>query len=704
MTLRKLLIIPIMLSIGIIIVFSREIAHSLDVLHVRVAFDMTFFSTLVVAALLQLMGHVIRAYKMTYLLGPVKVGTTRFQFRALSIGSLCNVLLPFRLGELVRAKIIGSGERISFGLAIALVMIERALDIFILVIAGVVLFMVGIVGMKAIVYILLMLTAALAAAIGLSLIGRENTYLLHFWYKLTSVFHKTIRDSLRFKAWSVIYGLQRIFSVKRAVKYIGLSLLSWAFYLASLLLLMHYLLPEASFWGKIIRSVAPYFGISAPAGPASLGAFSEITNSIALGVNLTDSQRIIADLLSWGVLVIPVSVIGVILLLWKTKEPVMRHLPAGRSKQSLSDKLSRVENISPEMGNFLDNYFSGNTLARIVHRLELGKEFRLLRYFKGGSDAITVLALQDGEEVVKKIIPIDISPRLKAQYDWLQRRKGKHDIVRALREDTALDYYAIDLEYDERNEMFFEYMHHSSREEAKRVMDMVWEELFKSLYSKLTPVVDYEAVQKYIDKHIFGCMEMASSVNQELMEAAKPRKIKINGKSYLNLEGVMKKITSNSKAMKDIASFSRSDEVHGDVAIDNILVSRDTHRPLIIDPAPDGNLIVGPVFDFGKNMQSLYCGYEFIVRSDDIIHLEKDGSIQYYDRLSVPYRELGSYIRDELSARYLTEAERKAMIFHAGALHIRRLKHQVYQAPGLTLAIYAAGIRALNDFIGQYDH
>jgi hypothetical protein len=58
---------------------------------------------------------------------------------------------------------------------------------------------------------------------------------------------------------------------------------------------------------------------------------------------------------------------------------------------------------------------------------------------------------------------------------------------------------------------------------------------------------------------------------------------------------------------------------------------------------------------------------------------------------------------DELSARYLTEAERRAMIFHAGALHIRRLKHQVYQAPGLTLAIYAAGLRALNDFYHLYD-
>jgi hypothetical protein len=43
------------------------------------------------------------------------------------------------------------------------------------------------------------------------------------------------------------------------------------------------------------------------------------------------------------------------------------------------------------------------------------------------------------------------------------------------------------------------------------------------------------------------------------------------------------------------------------------------------------------------------------------------------------------------------------MIFHAGALHIRRLKHQVYQAPGLTLAIYAAGLRALNDFYHLYD-
>jgi hypothetical protein len=102
-------------------------------------------------------------------------------------------------------------------------------------------------------------------------------------------------------------------------------------------------------------------------------------------------------------------------------------------------------------------------------------------------------------------------------------------------------------------------------------------------------------------------------------------------------------------------------------------------------------------------MQSLYCGYEFIVRSDDFIRLQADGSIEYYNRRSVPYMQLCDYVREELSAQYLTEHERRAMIFHAGALLIRRLKHQVYQAPGVTLAIYGAGIQALNDFLNFYE-
>lgn len=703
MTLRKLLLIPVSVSMLFFVFFSKEISKSMDLLREGITLDSRFFSFVTVAIILQAIGHVIRAYKSRYLFSPIKSGTLRFQFRALSIGYLCNFLLPFRLGELVRAKIIASGEKISFGLALILIIFERLLDVLVLVAAGLMLWIFGNLTSAASAYIWLLIFGASVFGAILYVVGFQRKIVISFVYRVTSLFRKYIQNSLRFKVWSVMYGMQRVFSWRRLSAYAGLTLFSWAFYMASVFLIVSLVIPNSSFEQKMIRTVAPYFGIAMPAGPASLGAYSKVTNTISETVRLGDNDAVVANLTSWSILVIPISLIGLLLLIWKTKEPVRRHLLAGGSDNSLADKLSRSENISQEMGSFLESYFSGNTLSQIVHRLELRKDFKLLKFFKGGSDAITVLAFQDNEKVVKKIIPADLILRLKAQYDWLDKRRNKNGIVRVLREQQEADFYAIDLEYDERNEMFFEFMHHSTIQESRAILDKVWEQLHKNLYSNLEQVTDYESVRNYIDTHVIGCMKKAVVANAELLEASKPKQIKINGRQYYNLEMVLKKITNNKNAMKDLATYSRSKEVHGDVAIDNILVSKETYEPLLIDPAPDGNIIVGPVFDFGKNMQSLYCGYEFIVRSDDDVSLGQDGSIEYHDRKSVPYKELCDYVRNNLSKKYLTDAERNAMVFHAGALHIRRLKHQVYQAPGLTLAIYGAGIKALNDFLSLYD-
>jgi hypothetical protein len=43
------------------------------------------------------------------------------------------------------------------------------------------------------------------------------------------------------------------------------------------------------------------------------------------------------------------------------------------------------------------------------------------------------------------------------------------------------------------------------------------------------------------------------------------------------------------------------------------------------------------------------------------------------------------------------------MLFHAAALYIRRLKHQVYYTPANALKFYAVGVKTLNEFLAQYE-
>lgn len=134
MSLRKALLIPLLVSLGVVLAFSGQILHSLKVLSEAVQVSSSFLSMLMLAALLQLAGHVVRAYKTRYILSPVKASSTRFQFRALTLGYLCNTVFPLRLGELVRSYIMASADKISWGLTLSLVLFERAIDALLLLI------------------------------------------------------------------------------------------------------------------------------------------------------------------------------------------------------------------------------------------------------------------------------------------------------------------------------------------------------------------------------------------------------------------------------------------------------------------------------------------------------------------------------------------------------------------------------------------
>lgn len=654
------------------------------------------------AIILQLAGHVVRAYKMSFLLRPVKSSTPRFQFRALSLGYLFNTLLPFRLGELVRAQVIAGAEKVSFGFALTLIIIERAIDALMLATIGLTLYVAFHVSATFLAYVATFVFVGGLLIIGITIIGRESRWVLSMTRVASGLFNADIKLAIQFKVWTIIYGIQRIVTRERLVQYLGLTIVSWAFYIFSMLAITQCLFSGYPIGDKITLAMSPYYGISVPAGPASLGSFTRVTNTVSSTVSMDSTDRTMFNLLCWGILLGPIALLGAVFLLTKTKEKLWRRLPVSSSAAAMNEKLLRTEDVSKELTAFLENYFSNNSLSQIVHRLELRKNFRLLKYFKGGSDAITILASQDGRVLVKKIIAPEFANRLKAQYDWLYRRRNQHSIVQVLAEHQEKNFYAIDLAYDAENELFSNYMHNHSIADSKRIMQTIWAQLHKTIYARTTTTHDPVALNAYIEKHVIGCLEQAVAVQDDLKLATLPKKIRINGVRYDNLLSVLDKIQMNPQAMQDLATFKQSKEVHGDVAVDNILVSRKTGDALLIDPAPDGNIINGPVFDFGKNMQSLYCGYEFMLWGKEVVSLEDDGSIFYRDQRSTQYMELCEYIRNDLAPKYLSVGEQRAMLFHAAALLIRRLKHQVYQNPAVTLALYAAGVKTFNEFLDQY--
>ncbi len=72
----------------------------------------------------------LRAVRWKMLLNPIKNFRLSVIFNATMIGFMCNYTLPARLGEVVRAYLIGSRENISKSAAFATIIVERVMDVF----------------------------------------------------------------------------------------------------------------------------------------------------------------------------------------------------------------------------------------------------------------------------------------------------------------------------------------------------------------------------------------------------------------------------------------------------------------------------------------------------------------------------------------------------------------------------------------------
>ena len=80
------------------------------------------------AVLLFVISVLIRTWRWQLLVRPVKPTGFHLLFAVLNIGYMANNLLPFRLGELIRAHLLGKEAGISRVSALATVIVERVLD------------------------------------------------------------------------------------------------------------------------------------------------------------------------------------------------------------------------------------------------------------------------------------------------------------------------------------------------------------------------------------------------------------------------------------------------------------------------------------------------------------------------------------------------------------------------------------------------
>lgn len=118
------------LGIGVSIALLALLFRSVDPAELIRAFRDINGVWLVPAVVLTFLGYVVRAIRWKYLLTPLKKTSFLNLVSATLIGYMANNLLPARLGELVRAYVLGEREGLDTGAVVATLVIDRLADGF----------------------------------------------------------------------------------------------------------------------------------------------------------------------------------------------------------------------------------------------------------------------------------------------------------------------------------------------------------------------------------------------------------------------------------------------------------------------------------------------------------------------------------------------------------------------------------------------
>lgn len=271
---------------------------------------------LVLSALFGMVGIVLRAARWRYMVLPVApVGHGRM-FVVFAMGSMANNLLPVRLGELVRAYLLGRSSSISSSTALATIVYERVVDVF----AALALAWIGLYFTPMPAWLsrssvwVLGLNALLLAAIVLAVIFRDRTAALAM--RLASPLGERIEQRVGELCRSFVQGLRSVTDPRGT----ALVLLSTALITAASVLTVHYCQPgvglDASLRASITVTVLVSFASMLPSAPGNLGPiqYACVVGLALYGVE--EGRAVVYSLMYQGTAMLPVTFIG-LALLWR---------------------------------------------------------------------------------------------------------------------------------------------------------------------------------------------------------------------------------------------------------------------------------------------------------------------------------------------------------------------------------------------------
>lgn len=631
---------------------------------------------LIIAIVLVCLAHFIRTLRWELFVKTYEKPNTKNLLQSLSIGYFINSFIPFKAGDLVRAWISGRKMKNGRGFALATVIVDRYLDILVVGILFAIFSAFNLDSADSVWFYMFLAVGVLAVTL---LVYILRGYVKRILKNIAGIFNAGIEIRLLRFFWSLIWSFKDIFKKISKTRLLLETLGMWILYLASYYCFAAFLSHQGSNvnWLDVFYMLFTKNSIHV----GSLGA-----------ITVTQGMMNVQMIWTGIYLFAPIVILFVISLCLKSKDD--ETLDSEEEYLNLIPQLDENERL-----NFLETYFSNERREYIESYLKINQNILIIRDYSAGSNATTMLCMNNGKNFFRKYAFGADGDKLYQQIEWLQRFKDiipLPDIMQYQKQDNFCYY---DMPYDSQAVGLFDYAHSMPKENAWKFIKKATECLENSLYKVNQRPADKATIDEYIKSKVNKNLDkiMNAKYLKRLMEYDE---IIINGRSFHNLPYYFPYLSE--EHLYDIFKNDTYSEIHGDLTIENIICTRNADGDddfYIIDPNT-GNVHDSSNLDYGKLLQSIHGGYEFLMATKNV-SIEKN-HINFVFTKSESYTYLYSML-DEYMREHFTQERVKSIYYHEIIHWLRLMPYKIEKNGKRVLLFYAGMLMVMNDVINNFE-
>jgi len=635
---------------------------------------------LLIASISLFLGHLFKMLRWRQFTTVYEDCGRKLLLRSLAYGYLVNFILPFRVGDVVRA--VWAGRRMENGtvFSLATVVLDRCLDVWVVGFLFGMVFFTG--NAKAstketLVFYIVLALILMALLILAFCFSKTVKKLAKF---ICSIFNEKIELSLLVFLWSGITAVKDMLKRINKVRLFSSTALMWCFYLLS----YYTMAMSLSTMGSHI-TFFEIFTLLFGSNQINMSAFM-LFQTLGKRTALLMSIYILTPLLLMMVVSLLPSGVA-----YKLDE--MSGVQPGTS--SVLHLLPQVK--AEDKLLFLEKYFESESKEYLETYIRLNRDVMILGDFSAGSNATTMLCMDKESSFYRKYAFGGEAKKLLAQVEWLEDHSQSIPLPSVIRKQADQMYCCYDMPYYSTAIGLFHYLHSTGTEEGWKLLETVLEDINLNLHQKSRRPADRVMMEQYIDQKVWKNIEKIEAA-RELRPLLYYETLIINGKSCRGFPFL--KQYMDSAILAKVFGGDQYSDIHGDLTIENIICWKKEHGAdyYLIDPGM-GSLHESPFLDYSKLLQSLHGNYEFLMRTSSV---DLNGNkIDYLSTVSQRYGEIFLLYKRFLEERF-TAAQNRSIYFHEIVHWLRLMPYKIEKNGKRAVLFFSGLILIFNDIVDWY--